>query len=229
MAIQKFAAVVVLALGVVGCANQNVQPTRSVTEPSGLQMIRVGERLNYSPPKPSNLPTLPERLDADYGLVWDQTIDILRTVGFEFSQLDEREGVILARYQGPPGDFVDCGTITAQNLNRSNRRELDASATPLQFGRDRLGFVKTVQRQLQLDSRLALMLTPEGSGTAIQSKTTYVLTKETAVYSGPETIDSSHRETIFFDSLGSSSFKKGTVCQPTGTLERLVVVASASG
>ena len=219
-------------LAIAGCENDGdqatpVESTRSVAAADALVMATKGERLRYSGPTRSAR-AAPEFIGEDYSDVWDNAVDVLTKVGFEFSQLDEREGVITARYSGDPGDYVDCGRITTEAIDRSSQRQLEASAASLQIGRDRLGTVRTVSRELQLDARLALQFTPEGDDrTGLQSSSTYVLTKTSTVYARAEQVEDSGSEIIFFDTFGSASFAKGTTCQATGILENLIFVGLA--
>lgn len=227
MALRWLSSIMVGSIMLVGCEAQQASTVRAVAIEPSIEMKRVGERLVYRPPVAGTTNAVPDAVAADYTVVWDQTVDILGTFGFEFTELDEREGLILARYKGPPGDFVDCGTIDIETLRRTNARQVAASATPLVIGRDQGGLVRTYERELLLDSRLALRLTPSDDATSIELKTTYVLTKTVERYSSPATSTRIGQESVFFDSFGQGQFEKGTVCRPTGTLERLVTVAAA--
>ena len=69
-----------------------------------------------------------------------------------------------------------------------------------------------------LNARLVLRLRPDGAGTRLRSSVTYVLTKRLT------RSEQLQAETVAFESGGRGSFAKGTICQPTGPLERLPLV-----
>jgi hypothetical protein len=45
---------------------------------------------------------------------WDRVLALLQRAGFTIALLDERNGLLVATFQGDPSTYVDCGTIVAQ-------------------------------------------------------------------------------------------------------------------
>jgi hypothetical protein len=151
----------------------------------------------------------------------DQVQEALRTAGLRIGQVDERAGLVVATYTGDPSRFVDCGTIIAAT-DGGDARRLDAAAEGANFRRSSNRRPVLVERGLTLRARLVLQLRPEGQGTRLTSRATYVLTKRTSLDGGPARL-----ETISFQSGGRAGFAKGTICQPTSALERLALVPAA--
>ena len=73
----------------------------SAIEPSGPPSAN---RFSYQPPGASPSAVLSQRVTSSFDQVWDQAVGSLRDAGFSFSQLDEREGLLVAVYAGEPGD-----------------------------------------------------------------------------------------------------------------------------
>ncbi len=218
------------ALG--GCGSDDgsreVRTAAAVSDPAELEGVRAmlarvaparPERLSYVPPAGAAAPALDQRVAAAPAAVFDSAQQALRERGLRITHVDERAGIITATHSGDPADFVDCGAITAVPA-RGEARQLQAASEAISFRRgvDRSSAV--VERELVLYARLVLRLRPDGNGTRVRSSATYVLSKR--VNAG----DQLQVETVTFESGGRARFAKGTICQPTGALERLPLTAA---
>jgi hypothetical protein len=179
------------------------------------------ERLTYLPPTGDAAPALDQQLAQDPAMVFDSVQRALRDGGLRITHLDERAGIITATYAGDGSAFVDCGTITAVPI-RGEQRLLEASAEAISFRRGQERDAAVVERELVLNARLVLRLRPDGAGTRLRSSVTYVLTKRLT------RSEQLQAETVAFESGGRGSFAKGTICQPTGALERLPLVTTGA-
>lgn len=196
--------------------------SRPVT-PAELALVpsATPERLSYTVPLPASgrpvettaaLP--PERL-------WDEVLGELQRAGLTIELLDEREGVLVATYQGDPSTFVDCGLITAQPARSGPTRSVEAANAKAAFRRARGSEPVLVQRSLTLQARLVVRLAEAAGQTRVRSDATYVVSKHLTVTGDDGGPPEKLVETIAFPSGGRGTFAKGTICQPTGALERL--------
>ncbi len=179
------------------------------------------ERLTYLPPTGEAAPALDQQMGQEPASVFDSVQRALRDGGLRITFLDERAGIITATYAGDASAFVDCGTITAAPI-RGEPRLIEASAEAISFRRGPESTAAVIERELVLNARLVLRLRPDGSGTRLRSSVTYVLTKRLTAG------DQLRAETVAFESGGRGSFAKGTICQPTGALERLPLVTAGA-
>ncbi len=153
-------------------------------------------------------------------LVWGNILDRLQQQGLAISDADEAGGEMVVRYRGDPQPYVDCGWIVAHNRREVGRTP--AAAATATFVRRWQGELVAVKRDLELDARMTVQVTSDRAGAMVRTQSRYGLTKTVT----PEVADEAlHRESIRFRSGESGTFSSGTICQPNGELERLVLDA----
>ena len=190
--------------GLAGCA------TREPVEPT--QMV-------YTPPsgKAGGMSTIRRNGDAEQWLELASTN--LRDLGFTVTHVDPIGGYVAATQSMPPRDGVDCGWIVEAGVAGS--RELhDASESDLEVDIYNNGRLISAKRTTTLDTRVVIVSQQVSEErTELTSRISYTVVRKT---SGPSEVQNVS-EVIYFGSGESASFDKGTICQPTGTLERAVL------
>ncbi len=155
-------------------------------------------------------------------LVFGNVVDRLQQSDFTVEHLDEQAGHVVVRYSGNPEPYVDCGWIVSYATGELER--IPAATAAASFDRRIQRDVMTLDRDLQLESRMVINLQPRGAGTVVSPETVYVLTKTIDLSpQGGGTAQGQTRETISFHTGETATFSKGTRCQPTGALERVVL------
>jgi hypothetical protein len=164
-------------------------------------------------------------------LVWNQVIDHLQQAPVEITRIDEQSGTIVARYSGNPEPYVTCGWIVTHRPGELAHVPAAIQHTTL----DRIvdGSRMVLDRDLRLDGRIVVQVTPQGQETVVTAQSTYVLTKSIDTGYGGSNVRGRNTETLSFSTGEPGEFEKGTVCQPTGALElaalgALPVVASTN-
>lgn len=156
-------------------------------------------------------------------LVWGNVVDRLQQEGVEVERSGEQGGLILANYRGDPEPYVNCGWLVRYDEDEPLERVRASSAETELIGRLG-GRPRALTRQLVLDARLRVRVRPVQDGSVISTDATYRLTKTLRSEEPPGGTRERHREVIVFDTGESAAFQRGgTVCQPTGALERLVL------
>jgi hypothetical protein len=177
-------------------------------------------RLSYAPPS-----TAPGEPDPAYagqpaGLIWNQLLDRLIQSPLEVNLADPERGIVVASYSGDPEPFVSCGWILVQRGDEVEQVPASGEAT---FRRVVQGRRMEVSRGMKLDARLVVQVKPEDRGAAVDTTSNYVLTKTVlAEERGGRPRGRAH-EVVSFSAGGRGEFSKGTVCQPTGAMERIVL------
>jgi hypothetical protein len=192
-----------LAAGLGGCAAAR-SPTLEYLPPSGPPAAARSAVVRQQP-----------------WLAWGNIVDRLQQqAGLTISEADEVEGALVVRYHGDPEPYVDCGWILA--YQRLAVERTPAAAALATFERRWQGKLVTVERGLELEARMTVQVEPDGETAVVRTDSTYGLTKSVAPQAAEQPL---HSETIGFHSGESGTFSSGTVCQPTGALERLVLDA----
>jgi hypothetical protein len=194
-----------ITVGLVGCSTPR-PPTLDYLPPSGPPASARSAMVRQPP-----------------WLVWGNVLDRLQQQGFEVSEVDEAAGELIVHYRGDPQPYVDCGWIVAYQEAELARTPAAAGASI--FQRLWQGKVATIERGLELDARMTVRVEPEGESAVVSTDSLYGLTKTVAPQAAGDVL---HRETIDFRSGESGSFSAGTVCQPNGALERVVLDALPS-
>jgi hypothetical protein len=76
---------------------------------------------------------------------------------------------------------------------------------------------------MKLDARLVVQVEPEGPGAGVETTSNYVLTKTVEAKDGAGWSRGRSHEVVSFSAGERGEFSKGTVCQPNGALERIVL------
>jgi hypothetical protein len=162
-------------------------------------------------------------------LVWTQVIDHLQQAPVQITQIDEESGTIVATYSGNPEPYVTCGWIVTHRPG--DLAQVPAAIQHTTLERIVQGSRMELARDLRLDGRIVVQVTPQGEETVVTAQSTYVLTKSIETGYGGGNVRGRATETLSFGTGEPGEFEKGTVCQPTGALElaalgALPVVAS---
>jgi hypothetical protein len=178
-------------------------------------------RLGYAPP--AERPVQP---GAGYvgqpaaDVIWDQLLDRLTQAGLQIDLADPERGVMVASYSGDPSPYVSCGWILVYGGGEPERIDASSGAS---FARavGRRSF--EIGRDLKLDARLVVQIKPNGGDALVEASSNYVLTKTVvAAYRSGQQRGRTH-ELVSFSTGERAAFSKGTVCQPNGALERIVL------
>ena len=178
-------------------------------------------RLGYAPP--ADRPTKPA---AGYvgspsaDLIWDQLLDRLNQSGLQVDLAARQRGVIVATYSGDAAPYVTCGSILLHG--EGEPEQIDASSDA-SFARVVKGRSVEVARGLKLDARLAVEVSPGDGEALVEATGNYVLTKSVVAAYRSGSQRGRAYEIVSFSTGERGSFRKGTVCQPNGALERTVL------
>jgi hypothetical protein len=192
-----------------------------------------------SPPSPSPPPPSP-RSDIGYlaptgvppaarsamiaqdpALVIGNLVDRLQQENLKITHLDEQAGDVVVQYSGDPKPYVDCGWIVSYRTGGLDR--VPAASASASFDSNLDERALQLKRELRLDGRMMIRFERAGSQTVVSPAATYVLTKTIESVGSEGQPRGSTRETISFATGESGKFSKGTVCQPNGRLERVVL------
>jgi hypothetical protein len=177
-------------------------------------------RLGYAPP--SAEPGEPGSAYAGQpaGLIWNQLLDRLIQSPLEVDLADPERGIVVASYSGDPEPYVTCGWILVQ---RGGVLEQVPASGEASFRRVVEGRRLEVTRGMKLDARLVVEVEPEDRGAAVETTSNYVLTKTIVAEDRVGWSRGRAHEVVSFSTGGRGEFSKGTVCQPNGALERIVL------
>lgn len=146
--------------------------------------------------------------------------DNARVQGLDVLPVDDARGVVVARYQGPATDYVDCGSYSIPGSGFS------APAVAAGLSRTITSFAGTTQvdQNTHLNTRLVALVTAQGNNAAtVHVEGHYVLRRDLVF------IDDAGREiqrTREFIDLGTDRqgrFSDGIACVATGALERSIL------
>ena len=178
-------------------------------------------RLDYAPP--ADPPTTP---GAGYvgspsaDLIWGQLLDRLNQSGLQVDLADPERGVMVATYSGDAAPYVTCGWILVHG--GGDPEQVDASSEA-SFQRRVQGRSIEIGRDLNLDARLAVEVRPRGREALVEATANYVLTKTVVAADRSGRQRGRAFEIVSFSTGERGAFRKGTVCQPNGALERTVL------
>jgi hypothetical protein len=167
------------------------------------------------------------RLQQSEDAVWATLLERLQASPLAMERADRQAGLIVTRYKGDPEPYVDCGWIMSYGTQDMTRMPgASGEATFDWLDQDQW---LNVRRNLELNGRVVVQVRPAGPTTLVSTDGTYVVTKAfRAANRSGEPAGRSH-ETISFTSAEQGRFASGTVCRPTGALERLALGAPVEG
>lgn len=197
------ALVVLLASGLGACASSPPRPPE----------------IGYVPPSGPPIGARTAVVGQEARLVWGNLLDRLQQSDFAITAADEAEGFIVAEYSGAPDPYVNCGWIVTHGAGAL--AQIPAAVESASFQRRVGNRMVDLERDLRLDSRMVVRIRPQGPDSVVTTETTYVLTKIVAARQGGPR--DRLRDVLSFETGGSDSFEKGTICQSTGQLERVVL------
>jgi hypothetical protein len=177
-------------------------------------------RLSYAPPTEPAAAPREASVEQPSGLIWNQVLDRLIQSDLQIDLADPERGIIVARYSGEPEPYVTCGWILVKH---GGEPEQVAASGAASFDRVVQGHRLELTRDLKLDARLVVQVEPDGDVAAVDTVSNYVLTKTVVAADRSGRQRGRAREVVSFSGGGRGEFSKGTVCQPTGDLERIVL------
>jgi len=178
-------------------------------------------RLGYAPPAEQ-----PARPGVGYvgqpgaNLIWDQLLDRLAQSELKIDLADPERGVMVATYSGDPAPYVTCGWILLHGGGEPERIDASSEAS---FNRLVGGRAFEIGRDLQLDARLVVQIRPDAGDAFVDATSNYVLTKTVVAEARSGWRRGRSYEIVSFSTGERGEFGKGTVCQPNGALERIVL------
>ena len=172
---------------------------------------------------PASAPALPARelVRGSESAALRGAVGDLERMGFQVDAVDESNGLLTATYLGDAGRFVDCGELRLGNEGSFQ----PAAAARLSFRAfpDQPSWVAL--RHMRLDARLIARTRSDGLDTRLNAMAAYVLTRTVDTIGNDGAVLGTVRETISFETGGVGRFDNGTICHPTGELERTVAGA----
>jgi hypothetical protein len=177
-------------------------------------------RLGYTPPSPEPGAAGSAYAGQDSGLIWNQLLDRLIQSPLQVDLADPERGIVVASYSGDPEPYVTCGWIL---VDRGGELEQVPASGEASFRRMVQGRRLEVTRGMKLDARLVVDVKPDGGGAAVETTSNYVLTKTIVAADWAGRARGRAHEVVSFSAGGRGEFGKGTVCQPNGALERIVL------
>jgi hypothetical protein len=156
----------------------------------------------------------------DSGLIWNQLLDRLIQSPLQVDLADPERGIVVASYSGDPEPYVTCGWML---VDRGGELEQVPASGEASFRRMVRGRRLEVTRGMKLDARLVVDVKPDGGGAAVDTVSNYVLTETTVAADRAGRRRGRAHEVVSFSAGGRGEFSKGTVCQPNGALERIVL------
>jgi hypothetical protein len=177
-------------------------------------------RLDYAPPnaEPAEPGSAYAGQTAD--LIWNQLLDRLIQSPLQVDLADPERGIVVASYSGDPEPYVTCGWIL---VDRGGELEEVPASGEASFRRVVQGRRLEVNRGMKLDARLVVKVEPDGGGAAVETTSNYVLTKTIEAADRAGRSRGRAHEVVSFSAGERGEFSKGTVCQPNGALERIVL------
>jgi hypothetical protein len=177
-------------------------------------------RLGYTPPDVELGAPGPAYARQDSGLVWNQLLDRLIQSPLQVDLADPERGLVVASYSGDPEPYVTCGWIL---VNHGGELEQVPASGQASFRRVVRGRQLEVSRGMKLDARLVVHVEPDADGAAVETTSNYVLTKTIEAANPAGWSRGRAHEVVSFSGGGRGEFSKGTVCQPNGALESIVL------
>lgn len=214
------AVLLLVVLALAGCAAPPAEPPRPPRDPVERAYLPPE---GAPPPAPALLVTAPpDRAIAALA-------EILGGAGREVESGSGEDGVAWLAFtsRGDPEPFLDCGSFELRGEDGAVRRVPAASLSvriPLLPAERR----EVLLRQLRLDGRLLVTARPEGSGSRLEARAAYVLTRTVDRVALDGRVLDSQRQTIAFATGERGAFDQGLACRPTGRLEAAVLEAAAA-
>jgi hypothetical protein len=176
----------------------------------------------YTPPERAPKGELTRFVPEHPDLVLEQVWAFVEEQGFALESVDPQARLLVARYNGDPRPYIDCGLVTAleDGVPVDPPRQYSANKPEVRTAKEPKGRRIGLLRRMELDARLVVRVEPRGSGARIFASSIYVATKSVnRLRRGGRPQELVDREVISFQSGEEGRFAKGTICVATGKLE----------
>jgi hypothetical protein len=174
----------------------------------------------YAPPRggPAEVPV--EAFGASRFEVVRSIEDRARGMGLEVIHRDNSRGLVVAHYQGPALNYLDCGTYsmpaTAFSVPAGGSGFTRAAASASGAAR--------VNQETQLNARLIAMVERQGDAASrARVEAQYVLRRDLVFVDDADRMLQRSREFIDLTTDRPASFSDDTACSATGELERSIL------
>jgi hypothetical protein len=196
-----------------GCANL----AGRVGAPAAETAAAPAPRFTYVPPLQSPGEGVALAVEGSPEAVRQRLIARAAQPPFQPGPTDPSGTFVIATFSGDPERFVNCGYLIGYVQGAASPPQAyPAARANLTVPR---GEGATAERQLQLDARITVRLTPEAGITLISTEALYVISKPVDTLGGTPR----PAETVSFASDRRGTLADGTVCQPNGMLEREIL------
>ncbi len=188
---------------------------------SGCASTNAPPEIRYLRPTDSPARASAVHVQQSGQVVWQQLLAHLQQSPLKIERADQLAGLIVTTYHGDPEPYVDCGWIMA--YGPGDLHKTPGSTHEAAFDRAADGQNEVLKRSLELDGRMVVQVKPADPDALVAVDSTYVLTKTVALEQPSASEPRSATEFASFTSGQRGKFASGTVCQPTGKLERLAL------
>lgn len=165
--------------------------------------------------------------------VWNNTLLSLKILRLNLDQINKPTGVIAASYKGDPEEYVDCGQVhlkvTGLTGGEQNYR-YPGSKRDQQYKTRRAGVLIHVHRTMDVACSADIsMESINNNKTKLKVIIKYYLTRNIAYMDDSGLTMDEFNNSISFNSGEKTQFPsvssrdEGTICQPSGKLERLIM------
>jgi hypothetical protein len=138
----------------------------------------------------------------------------------EVTHQDSAQGFVVARYEGPVREYLDCGTYSAP----ASAFSVPAGGSGLTRSAMPASGAAKVNQDMRLNVRLVALVESQGPAAAnAHVEGQYVLRRELVFMDTAGRELRRYREFIDLTSAERAKFEDGTACFATGTLERSIL------
>jgi len=204
----------VLSILLVGCASNESGPTFT-------QLPDVAYKAPADPPASARIINVDGTVPEVVGTV----IESLNGPRFALTHIDRQRGIVTARFQADPDDFLDCGELILVS-SQGDSKTVPAASRDLSYEvpleeETRIG---SINRKLALDGRLIVQVTTATAGRSdIRVSGDYVLTRRASLIGTSEQTLADETQYLAFGSgqaVGFGTGRNSTICQSNGELEQ---------
>lgn len=185
---------------------------------------QAAESFVYDPPDREPKGARTRYFEGDPDEILQTIWTFLEEKSLQIETVNPTDRLIVARYSGTAGPYVDCGKVEHFRDGKPHDppRIYSANKDEVRTYREVKGRRYGIMRKLKLDARLLVRVEPRGKGARVFSEVIYVATKlHHRVRKGGVPDELINREVVSFNSGSSGTFEKGTVCLSNGRLENL--------
>ncbi len=167
--------------------------------------------------------------------VWSNILLSLKVLRLNLDQINKSTGVITASYKGDPEEYVDCGQVHTQvtdYVGGEQNYRFPGSKRDQQYKARASGILINVHRTMDLACSINISIESiNNNQTKLKVMNQYHLTRNVAYVVDEGSLTSTMGEknhSISFKSGERAQFPilrsdEGTICQPSGKLEKLIM------